>query len=84
MPAELSPDAAARHAAQRLDALWQAGLARSCGGLSPVAMALAVTDWALHLSTQPAQAALLQPAPRPHVQSLVGPARSHSSCFPSA
>lgn len=54
-----SPAQIARQAAERFDASWQAALARSTGGLSPVALALATMDWALHLSTQPAQAARL-------------------------
>ena len=53
------PQAAAREAAQRLDSRYHAAAARLTGGLSPVALALAWTDWALHLATQPAQAARL-------------------------
>lgn len=55
----LSTEEASRRAADRLDATWQAGLAASAGGLSPVALALAATDWVLNLATQPGQASRL-------------------------
>lgn len=55
MNTELSADAA-RRAAERFDGLWQSAWAPLTQGLSPVALALAGTDWALHLATQPAQA----------------------------
>jgi polyhydroxyalkanoate synthase subunit PhaC len=57
--AEDDPQAAARDAAQRFDSRVHAAAARVTGGLSPVALALAWTDWALHLATQPAQAVRL-------------------------
>jgi polyhydroxyalkanoate synthase subunit PhaC len=53
------PQAAARDAAQRFDSRVHAAAARLTGGLSPIALALAYTDWALHLATQPAQATRL-------------------------
>ena len=57
--APADPQAAARDAAQRFDSRYHAAAARLTGGLSPVALALAYTDWALHLATQPAQATRL-------------------------
>ncbi|WP_247652927.1 PHA/PHB synthase family protein [Ideonella aquatica] len=53
------PDQAARDAAQAFDSRFHAAMAPLWGGLSPISLALATTDWALHLATQPAQAALL-------------------------
>ncbi|NDY93395.1 PHA/PHB synthase family protein [Ideonella livida] len=50
------PELRAREAATRLDSRWHAAMAKLTGGLSPVALTLAWTDWALHLATQPAQA----------------------------
>lgn len=52
----------AREAAGRLDGQWHAALAKLTGGLSPMAIAMAWTDWALHLATQPAQALRLATA----------------------
>jgi polyhydroxyalkanoate synthase len=42
--------------AEALDAHLHAAAARLFGGLSPISLALAQVDWALHLATQPAQA----------------------------
>lgn len=42
-------------AAQRLDSQLHALTARLSGGLSPISLALAYLDWALHLASQPAQ-----------------------------
>ena len=53
---EPDPQQQAREAAERLDGRLHAAGARFSGGLSPIALALAYTDWALHLATQPAQA----------------------------
>jgi len=52
-------EAAARRAAERFDGRVHAAAAKLGGGLSPIALALAFTDWALHLATQPAQATRL-------------------------
>ncbi|MBP6677035.1 MAG: polyhydroxyalkanoic acid synthase [Vitreoscilla sp.] len=52
-------NARARQAAEKLDGQLHAAAAKLTGGLSPLAMALAWTDWALHLATQPAQATRL-------------------------
>jgi polyhydroxyalkanoate synthase len=51
--------AEARAAAERFDARLHAATARLTSGLSPIALSLAYADWALHLATQPAQAARL-------------------------
>ena len=56
------PQQQAREAAQRLDGRLHAAGARLSGGLSPIALALAYTDWALHLATQPAQSLRLAAA----------------------
>jgi polyhydroxyalkanoate synthase len=45
--------------AQALDAAFHAQLAKTTLGLSPIALALAYTDWALHLATSPGQQMLL-------------------------
>ncbi|MEW6478467.1 MAG: alpha/beta fold hydrolase [Pseudomonadota bacterium] len=45
----------ARARAEALDSLLHAKAAELWGGLSPISLALAATDWALHLATQPAQ-----------------------------
>ncbi|MBQ0943497.1 polyhydroxyalkanoic acid synthase [Ideonella sp. 4Y16] len=57
--ASTDPEQAARAAAQALDSRFHAAAAPLWGGLSPISLALAFTDWALHLATQPAQAARL-------------------------
>ena len=49
----------ARLAAQQLDSQLHAAVAKLSGGLSPISLALAWADWALHLASQPGQAALL-------------------------
>ena len=41
--------------AQALDAAFHAQASRLTSGLSPISLALAATDWGLHLLTQPAQ-----------------------------
>ena len=48
-----------RAAAEAFDASLHAAAARWTSGLSPISLALAATDWALHLATQPAQSARL-------------------------
>ena len=58
-PAALDGPAAALPAAAALDGLLHANFARLSGGLSPISLALATTDWAMHLATQPAQTAEL-------------------------
>ena len=58
-------EAQARAAAQAFDGSLNATISRLSAGLSPISLALAWTDWALHLATQPAQAAqLVQQAQR--------------------
>jgi len=52
-------DARARLAAQQFDSRFHAAVAPLSGGLSPIALALAYVDWAMHLATQPAQSARL-------------------------
>jgi polyhydroxyalkanoate synthase len=47
--------AEAQAQAQALDSAFHANVAGFTGGLSPISLALAGTDWALHLATQPAQ-----------------------------
>jgi polyhydroxyalkanoate synthase len=49
----------ARSRAEALDSLLHAKAAELGGGLSPITLALAATDWALHLATQPAQTSRL-------------------------
>ena len=53
------PAEQARARAAALDGLLHAQAAELWGGLSPITLALATTDWALHLATQPAQATRL-------------------------
>ncbi len=53
------PEDEARTRAEALDGLLHAEAARWTGGLSPVSLALASMDWAMHLATQPAQATRL-------------------------
>ena len=55
-PQSQDPQNAAAHA---LDAVVQSRLARASGGLSPVALALAQADWALHLAASPGRRMLL-------------------------
>lgn len=50
---------AQRKAALALDESVHAQLARSCSGLSPIALALAHADWALHLMASPGRQAVL-------------------------
>jgi polyhydroxyalkanoate synthase len=52
-------EARAREAAQQFDSRWHAEVAPLTGGLSPISIALAFVDWAMHLATQPAQSARL-------------------------
>jgi len=54
-PDAADPDARARGAATAFDSAFHALAARGWGGLSPISLALAQADWALHLLTQPAQ-----------------------------
>ncbi|MBK1612224.1 poly-beta-hydroxybutyrate polymerase [Rubrivivax gelatinosus] len=49
----------ARAAAQQFDSRFHAAVAPWFSGLSPISLALAFQDWALHLAAQPATAALL-------------------------
>ena len=60
-PTETPPAPAdgARERAQSFDGLLHAQVAPWLSGLSPVSLALATADWALHLATQPAQATRL-------------------------
>ena len=53
--APLDDDARARLAALQFDSRFHAAAAKLSGGLSPIALALAYVDWALHLVSQPAQ-----------------------------
>ncbi|MDH5539318.1 MAG: alpha/beta fold hydrolase, partial [Rhizobacter sp.] len=57
--AEVAEVDEARERARALDGLLHAQAAPWSGGLSPISLALATTDWALHLATQPAQAGRL-------------------------
>ncbi|MBT9594846.1 MAG: polyhydroxyalkanoic acid synthase [Vitreoscilla sp.] len=62
LPLTITTDAAdhrALRAAQAFDSRLHATVAQATLGLSPIALALAATDWALHLASQPAQAAYL-------------------------
>jgi polyhydroxyalkanoate synthase len=54
-PDDTRADDAARAAARQFDSRFHAAAARLTGGLSPISMALACTDWAMHLATQPAE-----------------------------
>jgi polyhydroxyalkanoate synthase subunit PhaC len=56
-PVDAAVAAAAREreAAQAIDGAFHAAVAPLTGGLSPISLALAMTDWSLHLATQPAQ-----------------------------
>ena len=56
-PAVASPTA--RSAAATLDGSLHAALAPLTGGLSPISLTLAATDWWLHWATQPAQSSAL-------------------------
>jgi polyhydroxyalkanoate synthase len=56
---EEAHEAQARAAAQAFDNQLNAAAAGLGTGLSPISLALALTDWALHLATQPAQSARL-------------------------
>ncbi len=63
LPLKAAPAADAdeqlHRAAQRFDASLHAMATRGFGGLSPISIALAGIDWALHLATQPAESARL-------------------------
>lgn len=48
-----SPQGAADAAAERIDRLMHAALARATGGVSPAALGLAWLDWAWHLANSP-------------------------------
>ena len=48
-------DTRRRERAAALDGALHAAVAPLTGGLSPISLLLAQTDWALHLATQPAQ-----------------------------
>jgi len=50
-----NPDTRRREVAAALDGALHAAVAPLTGGLSPISLLLAQTDWALHLATQPAQ-----------------------------
>ena len=54
-PPAADPEAQARATAAAFDAAFHAQAAPLTAGLSPISLALAYTDWALHLGTQPAQ-----------------------------
>jgi polyhydroxyalkanoate synthase len=49
------PETRRRELAAALDGALHAAVAPLTGGLSPISLLLAQTDWALHLATQPAQ-----------------------------
>ncbi len=53
---EIELDQRRRELAASLDGALHAAVAPWTGGLSPISLLLAYTDWALHLATQPAQA----------------------------
>ena len=60
LPAPVSSPSSAPDADFRaMDRLAEAALARFTGGLSPTALTLAATDWALHLATSPGKQAEL-------------------------
>ncbi len=52
---DLDMDTRRRELAAALDGALHAAAAPLTGGLSPISLLLAQTDWALHLATQPAQ-----------------------------
>ena len=54
-----TPDPLARDAAAAFDGAFHAAVAPLTGGLSPISLLLAWTDWSLHLLTQPAQSTRL-------------------------
>jgi len=54
-PADSDAAAHAREVAAAFDGAFHAAMAPLTGGLSPISLALAQADWALHLLTQPAQ-----------------------------
>ena len=54
-----TPDPLARDAAAAFDGAFHAAVAPLTGGLSPISLLLARTDWSLHLLTQPAQSTRL-------------------------
>jgi polyhydroxyalkanoate synthase subunit PhaC len=49
------PDTHSREAAAAFDRAFHAAAARIGGGLSPISLLLAYSDWVLHLATQPAE-----------------------------
>ena len=55
LPTTIAPSVPhpAEHLAQTLDRRAQVAMARMNSGLSPISMALAYTDWALHLAASP-------------------------------
>jgi len=58
-PASASPHQRADDSAQHLDRLATAAMARFWHGISPISLALAYTDWALHLWSSPGSQARL-------------------------
>ena len=59
-PPQANDDAQhARDAARAFDQSLHAGIARMTSGLSPVSLALAYTDWAMHLIQSPGERSLL-------------------------
>ena len=66
-----------------LDRSLHAGMARSTGGLSPAALALAFIDWAMHLAASPgrglqlAKMAMLASIGSPTMPAVAAPAAIH-------
>ena len=58
----LTAEEHARRTATQFDSRLHAALAKASSGLSPISLALAGLDWALHLASQPAQATRLATA----------------------
>lgn len=58
----ISAEEHARRTATQFDSRLHAALAKTSSGLSPISLALAGMDWALHLASQPAQVARLATA----------------------
>ena len=59
LPPPTAPSERQRQAAKALDETVQAQLARANMGLSPVSMALAAADWAMHLALSPGRQMVL-------------------------
>ena len=59
LPPPTAPSERQRQAAKALDEMVQAQLARANMGLSPVSMALAAADWAMHLALSPGRQMVL-------------------------